>query len=299
MDLVKRLLNRIKRIVSPPPYRDRIVVRVVSSDAAYQSPPCFLIGVYRSGTTLLRFVLDSHSNLAVPPETNFLYEMAGVWRSEWARKGLKGAGVDKETMRSLYRNTADRVLNNYALAKGKSRWIDKTPAYTGILDFLDFVYGGECRYIMLYRQGLDVANSLARMYTKNVLGGPAKTYADNMTGPARIIFARYWAEECEKMLEFEKKHPGRCHRIHYEQYASEPEKYLPPLFDFLDEPWEPDVLQFNEKQHDFGLQDSIIASTRTFVPRTGNYRRWEKEEIESAMEFAAAAMEQLGYSVEA
>lgn len=31
----------------------------------------FLIGVYRSGTTLLRYILDSHSKIAVPPETNY------------------------------------------------------------------------------------------------------------------------------------------------------------------------------------------------------------------------------------
>ena len=104
-------------------------------------PPCFLIGVYRSGTTLLRFVLDSHSNIAVPPETNFLYELAQMWRSEWVRKGLAGAGVDEEGMRNLLKRFAEGVLDNYAIAKGKGRWIDKTPAYTDILDFLDFLYG--------------------------------------------------------------------------------------------------------------------------------------------------------------
>ncbi len=176
MNLPKRIFNRIKRIISPPPYRERIVVREVSSDGSSQMPPCFLIGVYRSGTTLLRFVLDSHSNIAVPPETNFLEEMASMWRSEWIRKGLAGAGVDDERLRNLFKKFAAGVLDKYALAKGKGRWVDKTPAYTNILDFLDYLYGRDCKYIMLYRHGLDVANSLAKMHSRNNLGGPAKIY---------------------------------------------------------------------------------------------------------------------------
>jgi len=298
MNLAKRIVNRLKRIVSPPPYRERIVVRTVSGNDGGQMTPCFLIGVYRSGTTLLRFVLDSHSNIAVPPETNFMYGLADLWRSEWTRNGLAGAGVDEESMRSRLRAFAGGVLDDYARAKGKGRWVDKTPAYIDILDFLDYLYGRDCQYIMLYRHGLDVASSLANMYEKNVLGGPAKIFADGMQGSPRVIFARYWAEQCDKMLEFTDAHPDQCHKIHYEQYAADPQKYIPPLFAFLGEPWEPGVLNFNERQHDFGLQDDIIASTRTFTPRTGNYKNWDKAEQADAMQFAAATIAKLGYEVE-
>ncbi len=58
-------------------------------------------------------------------------------------------------------------------------------------------------------------------------------------------------------------------------------------------------MKFNEQQHDFGLQDSIIAETNSFSPRTGNYKSWSKEEITDAMQFAASTMEKLGYEVEA
>src|SRR6185369_11947595 len=35
-------------------------------------PVPFIVGSPRSGTTLLRFMLDSHPELAIPPETGFL-----------------------------------------------------------------------------------------------------------------------------------------------------------------------------------------------------------------------------------
>ena len=297
MNLARRLLNKINTIIHGSPVRDRIVVKVVDGSSRKSLKPGFLIGVYRSGTTLLRYILDSHSNIAVPPETNFLYPLADLWRSEWIKNGVRGAGIDENALLDRLRELATSVLDNYATAKGKSRWIDKTPAYTDILDFLDAMFGERCRYIMLYRHGLDVASSLANAYEKQVLGGPAKEYADVHSDPPRLTFARYWAEQCEKMLAFEAAHPSQCFRIYYEQYATEPGRYLPPLFKFLDEPWEPEVLNFSKRQHDFGLQDSKILETGGFKPSTGNYRKWDANEIAAAKEVTADTMIKLGYEI--
>ena len=297
MNLARRVLNKINTIIHGPAVRDRIVVKVVDGSKRKSLKPGFLIGTYRSGSTLLRYILDSHSNIAVPPETNFLYPLADLWRSEWVKTGVQGAGLNENGLLNRLREFAAGVFDNYTTAKGKSRWFDKTPAYVDILDFLDALFGERCRYIMLYRHGLDVANSLAIMYEKQVLGGPAKQYADASDQPPRLAFARYWAEQCKKMLAFEDAHPSQCFRIYYEQYATEPEKYLPPLFEFLDEPWEPEVLNFDEKQHDFGLQDSKILETSGFKPSTGNYRKWDANEIAAAKEITADTMMKLGYEI--
>ncbi|MBI3838011.1 MAG: sulfotransferase, partial [Planctomycetia bacterium] len=52
-----------RTIILPPP--------VVDTDSF---SPVFLIGCPRSGTTLLRVMLDSHPHLASPPETFFLLD---------------------------------------------------------------------------------------------------------------------------------------------------------------------------------------------------------------------------------
>ena len=40
--------------------------------------PIFLVGIYRSGTTLARYVLDSHSRITCPPETAFMAGLADL-----------------------------------------------------------------------------------------------------------------------------------------------------------------------------------------------------------------------------
>jgi protein-tyrosine sulfotransferase len=120
MNLTRRILNRVNTIIHGPAVRERIVVKVVAASMRKRLKPSFLIGIYRSGTTLLRYVLDSHSNIAVPPETNFLYPLADLWRSEWSENGLRGIGVDESGLRDRLLEFSAGVFDDYATAKGKT-----------------------------------------------------------------------------------------------------------------------------------------------------------------------------------
>src|SRR4051794_12605474 len=47
-------------------------------DASMPAPMPIVVGVPRSGTTLLRMMLDAHPDLAIPPETGFLPALADL-----------------------------------------------------------------------------------------------------------------------------------------------------------------------------------------------------------------------------
>jgi protein-tyrosine sulfotransferase len=297
MSFADRIVKRLKGTITGSPVRERIVVKSVDGSRQVWLKPGFIIGAYRSGTTLLRYVLDSHRNITVPPESNFLNGMAELWRDDWYRKGLEGVGVDEEGLRHRLRAFAGGVFDDYARAKGKQRWFDKTPSYVDTLDFVDAIFGSECRYIMLYRHGLDVANSMADMHRNDVNSGPGRRFADRFPDSARLTNACYWAEKCETMLAFEAEHPDQCFHIRYEQFAREPMRHLPPLFEFLGEEWDEGVLSFADKQHDFGLQDSKVLDSKGFRPNTDTYRAWPDGEIARAEEIIGPMLKRLGYSV--
>ncbi len=284
--------NKLSRIRGAP--RERVVVREINAGERRRLPPGFIVGVYRSGTTLLRFVLDSHPNIAVPPESNFINGLSELWRNEWYRKGFQGVGVDTAGLTSRLRDFAGDIFDAYAQAKGKGRWFDKTPSYTEQLEFLDALFGLECRYVMLYRHGLDVATSMTRMQKGDADNGPGRRFK-HLYASTRVCNAAYWAEQCEGMLAFEATHPAQCFRLRYEDYASKPEQFLPPLFDFLGEPWDAGVLRFSEQQHDYGLQDSKVLDTREFKPNTGTWHDWPTEELEQARTLIAPTLARLGY----
>ncbi len=297
MSPIGPFLDKIRHFITPPTVRERVIVKSVERTERVTLKPGFIVGTYRSGTTLLRYILDSHENIAVPPESNFLNGVAELWRNEWYRKGLQGVGVDNGVLEKRLRSFAGAIFDDYALAKGKQRWFDKTPSYIDILDFIDAIFGKDCRYIMLYRHGLDVANSMTQMYGHDVKRGPGRKFAERHPDSPRLTNACYWSEKCEKMLSFEAAHPDQCFRIQYEQFATDPHRYLPLLFDFLGEAWDEDVLRFSDKQHDFGLQDSKVLQTKKIVPNIGTYRSWAEEEIAVARNVVGSTLKKLGYDV--
>jgi protein-tyrosine sulfotransferase len=296
MSLTRRVVNRLRCLIEGPQLRERTVVKTVEAGQARMSPG-FIIGVYRSGTTLLRYVLDSHSRIAVPPESNFLLSLAELHDDPWVRKGLRGVGVDDQALRERLRGFAHGIFDDYARAKDKQRWLDKTPGYAAILPFLNAVFGPRCRYIMLYRHGLDVANSMAARCENGVVFGPAKRYVEEAGVTPRVGFARYWAELCGRMLAFEAEHPSQCLRLRYEDYAGDPQRFLPPVFEFLGEPWQPQVLEYHRRTHDFGLQDHKVTENRGFAPVSGTYRDWSADDRRAAGEVAGPVLERLGYDL--
>jgi len=111
-----------------------------------------IVGVPRSGTTLLRIMLDAHSALAIPPETGFLPRLAaldgvagdGRAASEaitgaetWPDLHLDATTFETEIARLVPCTPADvarTFYRMYASRFGKARWGDKTPTYGTEID---------------------------------------------------------------------------------------------------------------------------------------------------------------------
>ena len=160
--------------------------RFVQQKPLVQAPMPIIVGAPRSGTTLLRFMLDSHPQLAIPPETSFLIvanrftSLGDELREEFFRvvtnfphdapcwddfeiprkefwKGLKR--IKPFTVAEGYRV----FFRLYARRFGKPRWGDKTPAYCLHLETIEFVLP-EAHFIHIIRDGRDVALSLRDMW---------------------------------------------------------------------------------------------------------------------------------------
>src|SRR5437773_11128912 len=149
-------------------------------------PMPIIVGSPRSGTTLLRFMLDSHPELAIPPETGFLKRRPKRW---WSRKSLREiffravinypspvpVWPDFEIPEEAFWEALTEITpftiaegyrafyRLYAARFGKSRWGDKTPLYCLDLNAIRRVLP-EARFIHIIRDGRDAALSLRRMW---------------------------------------------------------------------------------------------------------------------------------------
>lgn len=186
--------------------------------AAHRERPLFVIGVARSGTTLLRWMLEEHPRIAIPEESHWIVDLAGcrdAWGPQRQEKVLteiltnpkyRQWWMSEDELRGAVREPAPTysalvaaVFGVYAKRKGKPRWGDKTPWYVSHVDLLDELFQ-DAMFVHIVRDGREVAASLADLGERDSIGG-ATYWREAVTGArstgARLGPARY----CEIRLE--------------------------------------------------------------------------------------------------
>ena len=140
-------------------------------------PVPFIVGVTRSGTTLLRLMLDAHPDLAIPPETHFVPSLIKATRKrgvscdeahgivtghrQWGDFNLDSAELLRrycELDRIDPETTIRAFFELYAEREGKPRWGDKTPNYVRRMKQIER-WIPEARFIHMIRDGRDAALS--------------------------------------------------------------------------------------------------------------------------------------------
>lgn len=206
--------------------------------------PIFVVGCQRSGTTLLRLILDAHPNISCGPETRFLADLAHVTGGSWRR--LSQYGFPKQYWHAHIAAMFDAIKRDYASRAGKSRWADKTPMYALTLPFIDRLFP-TCQVVHVIRDGRDVVASHRARWgylaaLKAVRKWPRYVHTARAAGAAMT--------------------PDRYHEVRYEDLVNEPEKTLRELLAFLDEPWDQAVLSHDRATHDVPERYRRLASSR-------------------------------------
>ena len=195
--------------------------------------PVFVVGSMRSGSTMLRLILDSHPRIAVPPETGFMGAVSATKRiPEWKfgdgwyeRLGWTEAEVD-ERLREFY----DGMFRRYAAAQGKPRWGEKTPFHTLHMAQMAQVFP-DATFVGIVRHPGAVASSLHRRFHYG--------FAEAMT---------YWSDTNQEMLRAGTALGDRFGLCRYEDLVQGDEAVLRELLDVLDEPWAPDLTDHHRVQ---------------------------------------------------
>ncbi|MDX6586514.1 MAG: hypothetical protein QOI31_987 [Solirubrobacterales bacterium] len=295
---------------------------------ANRPPPMpFVVGVNRSGTTLLRMMLDSHPDLAIPPETHFLPalfktmldarkegermtpEQVTAFLVEHRRWGDFGLDPDVLTQRfSEMKGMRPKLVLRafyglYAENQGKSRYGDKTPGYVKQMGTVQRALP-EARFIHLIRDGRDVALSRERRTDAEELS--VERHA--MIWKRRINRARRQEVRLKHYLE-----------IRYEDLVRDPEDTLRTVCEFIELPYDPAMLTYHERSADRlqeiarDLHDDDGGALRpaeerleahqlvTDAPREDRVERWRElmspEDVAQFEDTAGDLLEELGYDL--
>jgi hypothetical protein len=217
-----------------------------------------VLGMPRSGTTLLRRILDGHPKICAPGETFLLRATSRFFESEeiafgidyGVLGGLKPLGFSEEDILSRVRELAFSFYEELARSAGKSRWAAKTAVDSFYAGAIDRLYGGHVRFICVLRHGLDVACSI-REFSDELQGfiGELRPYIQRYSRPLEA-FAHAWADVTTALLELSNRRSDSALVLRYEDLVSDPEPQLMRMFQFIGEEWDPQVLRsaFSKKE---------------------------------------------------
>jgi hypothetical protein len=213
------------------------------------TPPFFVVGCARSGTTLLRTMLDGHPRLAIPDESHFVVGLAPRW---WrpgpeptlddvlAHPKVRAWDVDPVKLRARAERASpagfpamvDAVFSAYASEHGKARWGDKTPGYVSYVPRLARMFP-RARFVHIVRDGREVAASLAEWEWG------ARTAASG---------AWWWAHKVRVgRRDGSRLGPGRYHELRLEDLTAAPEATLREVCRFLGEEFDPGMLAYPDR----------------------------------------------------
>ncbi len=232
-------------------------------------PPVFVLCNARSGSTLLRFLLDAHPDLACPPETNLpamAVQLATVWSLiEGAplspERGDEPPVIPEEAIAGV-RRTMDEMTNSYLMRRGKRRYCDKSLGTARFAELLLRVYP-EAKFLCLYRHPMDVIASGIEACPWGLNGYGFDQYIAGTPGNAVWALARFWMDGAGATLAAEEQFGGSCHRIRYEDLVANPEGVAAEMFGFLGVPHIPGISErcFTPERERFGPADYKIWHT--------------------------------------
>jgi hypothetical protein len=206
---------------------------------AYQflESPLILVGSTRSGTTLLRLMLDSHPQIAFLSEFDYAFYRLGD-PTHWP---------DPASFRDDLVNHPFFIADGYTVdpALGTREQIDHVvrqkrdrdgKPLVGVTIHHDFDRAlrvwPDARFIHLFRDGRDVARSIVQMgWAGNVYRGVDE-----------------WITAETRWVELARRLPaGRRIDVRYEDLVSRPEATLAALCDFIGVPYDPAMLSYPER----------------------------------------------------
>lgn len=209
-----------------------------------------ILGVPRSGTTLVRRLLDGHPSIACPSETNLLsaaarflqeYTSAGGL-SIGVVPGLEFSNIGEAEVLNRLREFVFGFLREIAARRGKKLWAEKTAVDVFHLSQIDRLCGEHCRFVCVVRHPLDVVCSIKELSDKmEIYMTELHEYVKRYPVPYEA-FAHAWADANRELLNFIKVREKQCILIRYEDLVASPKGEVKRLCDFLSEPTDVDAL---------------------------------------------------------
>ncbi len=232
----------------------------------------FVLGAFRSGTTLLRKILDTHPAIYASAETWFMLPLTNLWSGlgehpTYNPKQAAAALQQHIAAPDFTQACAAFAASVYASAarragqKNAAIFVDKTPLYTQIAEYLPLLFP-RARFIILARDPRAIAWS--RHTWRHASSGCVTEHFDQV------------AQDFSTLATFFSNHSHTSIVARYEDLCAHPSEQASAICKFLDVPSDPAMVQYGSHHHHEGYGDE--NTRRHAAPHTESLNRWDGSE---------------------
>ena len=199
--------------------------------------PIFIVGLQRSGSTLVEQILASHPDIEGVGELNSLQQ---VWEEIARSAAQRGhtqfeelAKLDNAALSALGRNYLDRAKQHRLTSK--PHFVDKLPA--------NWINVGLIRLILPNAKIIDARRHPLACGLSNFKQHYATgvTYAYNLSS-----IGHFYADYLRLMNHFDRIEPGAIHHLVNERLIEDPETEIQAMFDYLGIAYDAACLDFHQ-----------------------------------------------------
>lgn len=209
--------RRIRRLAEPP---------VPPSARRLVPDPVFVLSSVRSGSTLLRVLLNSHPKIRAPHEMH-LRTLSVNLTKPYTAKAMSELGLDQRELEYLL---WDRIMHRELVRSGKQVIVDKTPGNAGVWERLHEGWP-QARYLFLLRHPASMVSSL-------INGRPDRDL------DATVREVRTYVDAVEA---------ARTHldglTVRYEELTEKPEQVTREVCAYLGVEWTAKMLDYRKGDH--------------------------------------------------
>ncbi len=234
--------------------------------------PLFVVGMWRSGTSLLYALLNQNPRIGlmyecdmltlsplflIPRKSSWWLNKVDAWNGALSRHKIDAACIDPNI--TDLPNAFRAVAQQYAAHKGATVWGCKSPTYYDCMNqFADWY--PQAKFIVIWRDPADVCRSIVRAAAKS------PWFARPGMDLRAILGYRRMKQEADELV----RRGAAVYQLHYDDLVREPESTLRSLCSFIGIPFDPKMASLEgadrsavyNGEHHAGVKSSKIVAKR-------------------------------------
>jgi hypothetical protein len=253
--------------------QETATITSATPDPGVMAPgPLFVVGMWRSGTSLLYALLNQNPHIGLMYESDMLtlsplffiprksawwLNKVDSWNGALTRHKIDPAAIDQDI--TDLPNAFRAVAQQYAQNKGATVWGCKSPTYYDCMNQFAGWYP-QAKFIIIWRDPADVCRSIIRAAVKS------PWFARPGMDLRAILGYRRMKQEADELV----RRGGAVYQLQYDDLVRDPEPTLRAICDFIGIPFDPKMASLEgadrsavyNGEHHAGVKSSTIVAKR-------------------------------------